>query len=190
MIPRTVHKMDPFVCLSAMQKCIRRGMEREAMQFACELIHSSKQFCSMVANRLELISHEDIDALDQPWIVPFVAASSQQAKAWWTTEKRAKSRLPIGNAIRLLCRAKKSREGDHFQGAIGLASEVGGETPEVPDWAYDLHTTKGRKLGRGVEHFRAESTKLTPAPKRKDRYEDEFYEWQARRVNGDALFAE
>ena len=31
MIPATRNGLDPFVCLSALQKCIRRGMEREAM---------------------------------------------------------------------------------------------------------------------------------------------------------------
>ena len=29
--------------------------------------------------------------------------------------------MAIGNAIRLMCRASKSRIGDHFQAAIGLA---------------------------------------------------------------------
>ena len=31
-----------MACISAMQKCIRRGMEKEAMQFACELMHTAK----------------------------------------------------------------------------------------------------------------------------------------------------
>lgn len=186
MIPRTVHGLDPFVCLSAMQKCIRRGMEREAMEFACELVNTSKAFCSMVANRLEVISHEDIDCMSQPQIVPFVYAAAQQAKALWTKEKPAKSRLPVGNAIRLMCRAEKSREGDHFNGVVGIPSEFFGAVPKIPDWAYDHHTKVGRKQGRGIEHFRTESAKLVPAPQRKDQYEDEFYEWQRRRLNSAA----
>ena len=60
MIPRTVHNMGAMECLSAIQKCVRRRMEREAMEFACELGHTSKAFVTMVCNRLELISHEDI----------------------------------------------------------------------------------------------------------------------------------
>jgi hypothetical protein len=46
-----------------MQKAIRRGMEREAMEFACELIHPSKAFHSMVCTRLEVICHEDLDTI-------------------------------------------------------------------------------------------------------------------------------
>ena len=58
MIPRTVHNMSAFACLSAMQKCIRRGMEREAFEFAVELMHTSKAFHSMVCKRLQIVSHE------------------------------------------------------------------------------------------------------------------------------------
>lgn len=187
MVSRTVNGLDPFACLSAMQKCIRRGMEREAMEFASELIHTSKPFCSMVANRLEVISHEDIDALGQPHIIPFVRAASEQAKDWWTKEKPAKARLPIGNAIMLMCRAAKSREGDHFNGAVGLAATLGGFVPKIPDWAYDHHTTVGQRKGRGIEWFREESTKLVPPQATKDEYEDEFYEWQHKRFENDSV---
>ena len=89
-------------------------------------------------------------------------------------KRLGKSRMPIGNAIRMMCRAAKSREGDHFQAAIGLANEIEGKAPEIPDWAYDQHTAKGRSLGRGVDFFREESTKLVPEPK-PDPYEDEAY---------------
>ena len=133
MIPATRHGLQALACVSAMQKCIRRGMEREAMEFAVELIHTSKAFCTMVTNRLEIISHEDIDTVSQPWIVPFVRTACQQAREWYDPDKLGKSRMPIGNVIRLMCRAKKSREGDHFQAAIGLASELEGRKPEIQE---------------------------------------------------------
>ena len=183
MIARTINGLDPFVCISAMQKCIRRGLERQAMEFACELIHSSKAFCSMAANRIELISHEDIDALSQPHIVPFVRAACEQAKEWWNTEKPGKARLPLGNAIMIMCRARKSRQADHFSGAVGLPSQIGGYVPEVPDWAYDHHTGIGLKKGRGLAFFRKESTKLNPPQENKDEYEEEFYKWQEKRFS-------
>ena len=82
-------------------------------------------------------------------------------------------------AIRAMCRAPKSREGDHFQAAIGLANELAGQMPTIPDWAYDQHTLKGRKLGRGVDFFRQESTKLVPPPEQQDPYEADAYEMWA-----------
>jgi len=165
MIPATLNGLKPFECISAMQKCIRRGLEEEAMQFACEMIHTSKAFTSMVANRLEIIAHEDIDVMTQPWIVPFVRAACEQARDWYDPKKLGKSRMPIGNVIRLLSRAAKSREGDHFQAAVGLGAELDGFVPEVPEWALDQHTSAGRRMGRGIEHFLDEGTKLIPAPK-------------------------
>jgi replication-associated recombination protein RarA len=55
-----------MACISALQKAIRRGMEREAMEFAVELMHSGKAFHSMVCNRLGVICHEDLDTLAAP----------------------------------------------------------------------------------------------------------------------------
>lgn len=180
MIPPTMNNLPAMACLSAMQKCIRRGMEVEAMQFACELLHTSKGFHSMVCNRLEIISHEDIDTEADPRIVPFVKAACDQARGWYDPDKIGRSRMAIGNAIRMMCRAKKSREGDHFHVAVGLASLIEGFVPEIPDWANDQHTLKGKRMGRGLDYFRAESTKLNP-PAPKDKYEDEAYRlWKVR----------
>jgi replication-associated recombination protein RarA len=170
----TKHGLDPFVCISAMQKCIRRGMEREAMEFACEMLHTSKSSCSWVCKRLEIISHEDIDTQASPHIVPFVKAASEQARSYYDADDGGHSRMMIGNAIRLMCRAPKSREGDHFQAAVGLANLVGGFVPSIPDWAYDKHTHEGRSRGRRLSHFRAEGAKLVPAIP-PDAYEDEAY---------------
>jgi len=175
MIPPTKNGLPAMACLSAMQKCIGRGMEREAMQFAVELMHTSKQFHTMVCNRLEIISHEDIDTGADPIIVLFVKAAMDQARAWYDPEKLGKSRMAIGNAIRLMSRAKKSREGDHFHVAIGLASLLEGFVPEIPDFAYDMHTIGGKKRGRGLDYFRQEGAKLDQPPEQADQYEEEFY---------------
>ncbi|SDJ58260.1 hypothetical protein SAMN05216338_105529 [Bradyrhizobium sp. Rc2d] len=75
MIPDTKSGLPAMTCVSALQKAIRRGMEREAMEFACELMHTSKAFHTMVCNRLEVICHEDLDTLAAPHVFPFVAAS-------------------------------------------------------------------------------------------------------------------
>jgi hypothetical protein len=175
MMPDTRHGLPPFECLSAMQKCVRRGMEREAMQFAVELIHTSKAYTTMVCNRLEIISHEDIDAMKAPHVAPFVKAAAEQARAWYDNAdgNPGKSRMAVGNAIRLMSRAPKSREGDHFQAAVGLRSLLEGFVPEIPDWALDKHTARGKRMGRGLDHFLSEATKLVPPPEAKDAYEDE-----------------
>jgi len=120
-IPDTIHNLPAMACVSAMQKTIRRGMEREAMEFAVELIHTSKAFHSMVCNRLEVFCHEDLDTLAAPWVVPFVATAVAQSRDRYS-KSIGEARLMIGSAIRMMARAPKSRAGCHFGAAIGLRS--------------------------------------------------------------------
>ena len=80
MIPDTKNGLPAMACVSAMQKAIRRGLEREAMEFACELLHTGKAFHSMVCNRLEVICHEDLDTMAAPHVVPFVATAVAQSR--------------------------------------------------------------------------------------------------------------
>lgn len=188
--PNTVHGLSPFTCISGLQKCVRRGMEKEAMEFAVEMIHSSRTYLGWLCNRLQIICHEDLDTISQPWLVPFVATACNQAKECYKPERPGASRMMLGNAIRLMCRAKKSREGDHFNAAIGLANLLEGKAPTVEDFMLDRHTLQGKKMGRGLDHFRKEATKLVPPPEFPDSYEDEAYRLfalkeKAARVNAD-----
>jgi hypothetical protein len=68
MIPNTRSGLAAMAIVSAMQKAIRRGMEKEAMEFAVELMHTSKAFHAMVCNRLEVICHEDLDTIAAPHV--------------------------------------------------------------------------------------------------------------------------
>ena len=174
MIPDTKSGLPAMACVSAMQKANRRGMEREAMEFACELIHTSKAFHSMVCNRLEVICHEDLDTSAAPHVFPFVAASLAASRERYS-KSIGEARLMVGNCIGLMCRAPKSRAGCQFAAAIGLRSMLEGFAPEIPDWANDRHTLAGRKLCRGLDHFRKVGARLVPPPTGDDPYEDESY---------------
>jgi len=158
MIPDTRNNLPAMACVSAMQKAIRRGMEREAMEFAVELMHTSKAFHSMVCNRLEVICHEDLDTLAAPHVFPFVAATLAASRERYT-KSIGEARLMVGNAIRMMCRSPKSRAGCHFAAAIGLRSMLEGFAPEIPDYALDMHTMKGKAMGRGLDHFRKEGAR-------------------------------
>ena len=125
MIPATRNGLPAMACVIAMQKAIRRGLEREAMEFAVELIHTSRAFHSMVCNRLEIICHEDLDTVAAPWVVPFVAAALAQSKERYS-KSIGEARLMVGNAIRMMCRAPKSRAGCHFARGDRSAVDAGG----------------------------------------------------------------
>jgi hypothetical protein len=47
--------------------------------------------------------------------------------------------------------------------------------PTIPDWANDLHTLAGKKLGRGLDHFRQEGAKPIPGPVEPDPYIEQAY---------------
>lgn len=38
--------------------------------------------------------------------------------------------------------------------------------PEIPDFALDMHTMKGKAMGRGLDHFRAEGREAGSAADR------------------------
>ncbi len=144
------------------------------MEFAVELMHTSKAFHSMVCNRLEAICHEDLDTIAAPHVFPFVAASLAASRERYG-KSIGEARLMIGNAIRMMARAPKSGAGCHFAAAIGLRSMLEDFVPTIPDYALDQHMIRGRAMGRGLKHFREESAKLVPEPTADDPYEDEAY---------------
>lgn len=186
MIPSTKGGLPAMACISALQKAIRRGLEREAMEFAVELIHTSKAFHTMVCNRLEVICHEDLDTLAAPEVFPFVVASLAASRERYS-KSIGEARLMVGNAIRIMCASPKSRAGCHFAAAIRLRSMLEGFAPELPDFALDMHTMQGKAMGRGLDHFRSEGAKLTPPPTAADPYEDEAYRLWAIKQRGKVL---
>jgi hypothetical protein len=102
------------------------------MEFAVELMHTSKAFHSMVCNRLEVICHEDLDTSAAPHVFPFVAASLAASRERYS-KRIGEARLMVGNCIRMMAHAPKSRAGCHIAAAIGLRSMLEGfaDKPDV-----------------------------------------------------------
>ncbi|WP_074818989.1 MULTISPECIES: hypothetical protein [Bradyrhizobium] len=45
-----------------------------------------------------------------------------------------------------------------------LRAQLEGYALEIPDYALDMHTMKGKAMGRGLDHFRKEGAKLVLPP--------------------------
>ncbi len=136
--------------ISALQKCVRRGLEAEAMYWTVELYESG--FDEYCWKRLRIMASEDV-GLAEPLMPASIAALYQlyQELKKKKDEHQRPERLPLTHAVFLLCRARKSRVIDnalvHFWGSHN-------ETRlEVPDFALDKHTARGRTMGRGFGHF-------------------------------------
>lgn len=173
-LQKTVNGYDPFEVVSAIQKCIRRGLEREAMLWCLEMAHTSKAYYSWMLGRLQVIAQEDI-GLANPPAVQFVLATVAAAKEMF--EKQG-WRIMFGNCVRILCRSVKSREGDHFVWVALHDWETLGPG-KIPDAALDQHTRRGKAMGRGVDHFLEQGTKLDK-PRDVDFYRDEAYDLKRR----------
>jgi len=180
MIPQTRNGMNSFECVSALQKCIRRNMEAEAVHFALEMATSSKGFCTRILNRLVVIAQEDIGLADVP-TVTYVLETVAAARQIYSKDKTNRTNVSITNAVMALCRANKGRSGNWLS-AISVDAVERGITPVVEDWMLDQHTQKGKKMGRGFEHFLAEGLKLVPDPEHPELYETQGIEVRRRQA--------
>jgi replication-associated recombination protein RarA len=134
---------------SALQKCIRRGLEEEALFWATELDLSN--YGNYVWKRMRIMASEDVGLADSNVCVQVRALYEN-----WLEQRKNKDdksgaeRLFFVHAVLILARAKKSRIVDH---ALMTFYEGARPTPDIPDFALDKHTIRGRRMGRGLDHF-------------------------------------
>ncbi len=160
--PKTANGLNSSDVISGLQKHIRRGEERLAMQAAAELLFSEqKSNASWLANRLVVIAHEDI-GIANPHAVLFVNSTVPHIRDLLKENKQDRAGLLIASCILVMCRGPKTRLADHFQCAAGKPVKLGITPYQVPDYAHDKHTQKGRSAGRDLQHFREESARLEP----------------------------
>jgi hypothetical protein len=146
------------VLKSWLQKAIRRGFEEPALYCAVELDLAG--FPGAVWNTIHHVVSEDI-GLAEPnlpavigqlyasWKRDHGAEAVEGADDKRPTEDGSPERLYMVHALLLCVHAEKSRLVDNALNVV-----YADRTPlEEPDWAYDKHTSQGRKLGRGFEHF-------------------------------------
>lgn len=160
---------DFYEVTSAMQKAIRRGDVKMAGYWGIELAES--RFELYVWKRLLTISAEDCWGI----ITKEIQALYQ---AWQLMNDKAdkpKGRIFIAKAIILLCLAKKSRDADHLTNLIYDADKLGEENLineiraareealTIPSYAHDVHTKRGRMMGKKkTDFFQEEFNALTP----------------------------
>jgi len=154
---KTVSGHPLFEVVSALQKSIRRGLERDALYWATEMDMSN--YGEYVWKRLRIISSEDVGVAEAniPTNIRALYENWKDAKKKKDT-KNFPERLFLVHAVVLLSRAKKSRIIDHALLLFYNAHRDG--TKEMPDYVYDKHTGKGRSMGRGVQHFFDEASHL------------------------------
>jgi replication-associated recombination protein RarA len=148
-----------FLCgevASALQKAIRRGNEREALFWASELDLAG--FGNYVWKRLRIIASEDVGLADTDAVIAVRVLYDN-----WQEAKRAKNEDPLplflAHAVLVLVRAAKSGIAVHAVMAFWMGDRAA-MGMEIPDHALDMHTARGRQMGRGKQHFLDEAGRL------------------------------
>jgi replication-associated recombination protein RarA len=163
----TIHGYPLDEVVSALQKTIRRGLVDEAMWYAVEMNRSG--YGAYCWRRLMVICAEDVGIADMN--APVVVASL------WTMAKELQSRTGSGTqaekhsrewdgeclleAVYYLAKAEKNRTIADADSLIYIRQDRG-ERLEIPDAALDLHTGRGRKMGRDEGHFQREGRVVIP----------------------------
>lgn len=142
--------------ISALQKSIRRGLAEEAVTFAYEMYITSEQFEDKLWRRLQAISVEDVGFGDLSAPVLINSLNQMRQNFPYTDGDR---QIFFVHAIRYLAAAQKDRTSDNLKNIIKTEFAYG-RTPIIPDFALDMHTEKGRSMGRDFKHFLAEGSRV------------------------------
>ncbi len=142
--------------ISALQKSIRRGLAEEAAIMAYEMYITSEQFEDKMWRRLQAIAVEDVGFGDLSAPVLINTLNQMRKDFPYNDGDRP---LFFMHAVRYLAAAKKDRTSDNLKNIVKLESTYG-RKPEIPDFALDKHTAKGRAMGRDFKHFLEEGSWL------------------------------
>ena len=165
---KTRHGFPADEVISALQKEIRRGKEENAALLAYEMVTTSPEMEAYLWRRLLVIAIEDIGFGEV--LVPIVMYNLLGICE--VLGRGAGERLLVAiHAVRYLCTRPKDRSSDEMVMWIKREVEAGTLRPTIPDYAIDMHTRRGKELGRDLRHFLEEAAQLHPElPGRDTRY--------------------
>lgn len=157
--PPTRRGYEAFDCVSALQKAIRRSDLDGALYWSFELANSG--YGAWCWKRLRIIAVEDVSS-EATGLAADLAALSEQSKG---------DLMFLARAVIALVIAPKSR-----LASLVTIVHASGHVPrrEIPDEALDMHTRRGKQMGRGVPHFLAEAGRLEPWTGDLDEIEAEY----------------
>ncbi len=156
---RTRHDLAADEVISALQKEIRRGHTENAAFLAYEMLTTSEELEAKLWQRLQVISVEDIGygQADAPILIQALFQMHDNFP-----RPQGDRFLFALHAVRYLCGCAKDRSSDEMLNWVKYAIEIEGQRPVLPEYAIDMHTEAGRRLGRGKRHFLEEGALVSP----------------------------
>lgn len=159
----TINNFHADEVISALQKEIRRGNVENACRLAYEMMMTSLELESKLWQRLLVISVEDIGmgCITAPILIGSLFEMHQQFN-----DGEHDRHLFAIHAVRFLCECEKDRSSDELLNWIKHQDLL----PVIPDYAIDMHTRRGKELGRDVQHFYREGAKVNPELRNRNRH--------------------
>ena len=154
---QTVHGFWADELVSALQKSIRRGLVENAALVAYEMYASGEACEDQVWSRLQIISVEDVGFgnLQAPLLIHALDDFRRRA-----SRQTADRLIYLVHAVRALALSQKDRTSDEMATWVRQAVERGEAQPDVFDVALDMHTRRGREMGRDFRHWFAEGARV------------------------------
>lgn len=170
---------DFYEVASAFQKSIRRGLLEDAMYWGIELYESS--YAEYAWKRMIIMASEDV-GLGEPSCIVQIMALKQSYDFLELRHDQGAKKLPFTQAVVVLVKSRKSRFIDHAITVYWQQNKE--EVKPIPDWAFDMHTRKGKAMGRGLSYFYKESCLIANANKVEGEEELERIAWKVDNVYG------
>ena len=166
----TEHGFAADEVISALQKCLRRGMLDNALLLGWEMFVTSPELEDKLWSRLCVIAVEDVGFgnLQAPVLIETLF------------QQHLRYPRPLGDrflfaahAIRVIATSGKDRSSDDMVNWAMRGVALGELLPEIPDFALDMHTGRGQQMGRDYRFFMEEASRVIPEINDRDqRYRD------------------
>lgn len=153
---KTIKGYDLFEVVSAFQKSIRRGKEHDAMFWGVELYESG--YIPLAWKRMIVICTEDIGLAYPSAPVIINALKQQYDELSKADDKKQQCRLPYVQAVLFLTHAPKSRITDWALNYWFDSHLFDTHNREIPEYALDIHTRRGKSKGKTITHFFTEGS--------------------------------
>jgi putative ATPase len=134
---------------SALIKEIRRGKEKKALYWMLEMSGADARVDWAVWNDLRVFALEDV-GLAEPQALGVINAALELHRDLSLADPRRQ--LCLAHAVCYLARCRKTRFVNELLSAV-VDERKNGVFMNIPDYALDMHTCCGRRLGRGLEHY-------------------------------------
>ena len=161
----TAHGFPADEVISALQKCLRRSMLDNALLLGWEMYLTSPEMEAMLWSRLTVIAVEDV-GMGNPQAPLLIEALYQQHLRYpYPQHDRF---LFAAHAIRTIAKSPKDRTTDDMVNWAKQSIGLGEKLPEIPDIALDMHTRRGKEMGRDYRWFMEEASRVIPEIPDKD----------------------